>query len=83
MHHESHFLGVWRNRNLRSSPALNLTYETWSIIICCYGDVHLLRLSTFLHGVDFAIISVAEQVGAGCGEESYRIAFVMGNLLVA
>ena len=83
MHHESHFLGVWRNGNLRSSPAFNLTYKTWSIIICCNGDVHLLRLSTFLHGVDFAIISVAEQVGAGCGEESYRIAFVVGNLLVA
>ena len=83
MHHESHFLGVWRNGNLRSSPAFNLTYKTWSIIIRCYGDIHLLRLSTFFHGVDFAIISVAEQVGAGCGEESYRVAFVMGNLLVA
>ena len=83
MHHESHFLGVWRNGNLCSSPAFNLTYEAWSVIICGNGDVHLLRLSTFFYGVDFAIISVAEQVGAGCSEESYRIAFVVGNLLVA
>ena len=83
MHHESHFLGVWRNGNLCSSPAFNLTYEAWSVIIRCNGDVYLLRLSTFFHGVDFAIISVAEQVGAGCSEESYRIAFVVGNLLVA
>ena len=80
MHHESHLLGIWRKRNLGSTPRLHLADEAWFIVVCCDGDVDLLRLSTFLYGIDFAIETIAEQTIIGRGEESYRILLLLGNL---
>ena len=82
VHHESHFLGVWREGYLCGSPTAHLAYETWLIIVGGDGDVYLLWLCSLLHGVDFAVVSVAEEsVGRG-GEESDRILLLMGELNV-
>ena len=80
VHHESHLLGIWRKRNLGSTPRLHLADEAWFIVICCDGDVDLLRLSTFLYGIDFAIETIAEQTVIRRSEETDRILLLLGNL---
>ena len=60
VHHESHLLGIWRKGNLGSTPRLHLADEVWFIVVCSDGDADLLRLCTFLYGIDFAIETIAE-----------------------
>ena len=80
MHHESHLLGIWRKCNLGSAPRLNLADEAWFIVVCSDGDVYLLRLSTFLDGIDFAIETIAEQAVIRRSKETDRVLLLLGNL---
>ena len=80
MHHESHLLGIWRKGNLGSAPRLYLADEARFIVVCSDGDVDLLRLCTFLYGIDFAIETIAEQTVVRRSEETDRILLLLGNL---
>ena len=80
MHHESHLLGIWRKCNLGSAPRLHLADEAWFIVVCSNGDVDLLRLCTFLYGIDFAIETIAEQTVVRRSEETDRVLLLLGNL---
>ena len=80
VHHESHLLGIWRKGNLGSTPRLHLADEAWFIVVCSDGDADLLRLCTFLYGIDFAIETIAEQTVIRRSEETDRILLLLGNL---
>ena len=82
VHHKRHFLTIGRDGNLCCPTLLHLTNQILLALISHHGHLHLLRLATFLHGIEFAIVAKAQRTVVGNAQEAHRMVFHAGKLLV-